>query len=123
MTEQIMCHPRWSQACHWSCERRGSGRRESSRVARVLPAVNRSRCTAPGVLPAHLDLTAAAFHAAPAPAPVLAAVVKQPPAPVGIFTELDAPRIARGQQFDRRASHGPEQEIEALLIRPPLPLE
>src|SRR5215217_5021512 len=81
------------------------------------------RCAALGVLPAHLDLTAAAFHAAPAPAPVLAAVVKQPAAPVGNFTELDAPRIARGQQFDSRTSHGPEQEIEALLIRPPLPRE
>jgi predicted MFS family arabinose efflux permease len=39
-------------------------------------------------LPAHFDLTATAFHAAPAPAPVLAGVVEQPAATVRVLTAV-----------------------------------
>src|SRR5215212_2266248 len=81
------------------------------------------RSPALGVLPTHLDLTAAAFHAAPAPAAVLAGVVEKPAATAWILTDLNAPWIARRKQLDRGACHRPEQVIETLLIRPPVPPE
>src|SRR5829696_6890068 len=87
----------------------GQRGRLDPRRGRGLLAISPCRCAALGVLAAHLHLAATAFHAAPAPAPILTAVVEEPAATVRILTDLDTPRIAGREQLDCRARHGPEQ--------------